>query len=254
MGIIGNFRGDFSDSIENEWLCAQIIRGFGLPIAETAMLRFGDQKVLAVTRFDRRWVGPDDWIVRLPQEDFCQATGRASTEKYQADGGPSIEEILAILAGSESAEADQTNFLLAQLSFWLLAATDGHGKNFSIHHRAGAAFGMTPFYDVLSAWPVIGTHANELAIQDAKLAMAIRSKQNHYRIREIFPRHWHGLATRAGIPGLWKRMRDLVESAESIMEKMTTDLPANFPERVIEKISAGMRQQAHSFLLSAPAA
>jgi serine/threonine-protein kinase HipA len=255
MGIIGNFRGDFSDSIENEWLCAQIIRGFGLPIAETAMHRFGHQKVLAVKRFDRRWVeADDDWIVRLPQEDFCQATGRPSTEKYQADGGPSIEEILAILAGSESAEVDQTNFLLAQLSFWLLAATDGHGKNFSIHHRAGAAFGMTPFYDVLSAWPVIGTHANELAIQDAKLAMAIRSKKNHYRIREIFPRHWHGLATRAGIPGLWKRMRNLVESAESIMEKMATDLPANFPERVIEKISAGVRQQAHSFLLNAPAA
>jgi len=267
MGIIGNFRGDFSDSIENEWLCAQIIRGFGLPIAETAMLRFGDQKVLAVKRFDRRWVGtdeakvllprftpkPDNWIVRLPQEDFCQATGRASTEKYQADGGPSIEEIIAILAGSESAEVDQTNFLLAQLSFWLLAATDGHSKNFSIYHRAGAAFGMTPFYDVLSAWPVIGTHANELAIQDAKLAMAIRSKKNHYRIREIFPRHWHGLATRVSIPGLWKRMRNLVESAESVMEKMTTNLPANFPERVIVKISAGIRQQAHSFLLNAPA-
>jgi serine/threonine-protein kinase HipA len=114
MGIVGNFRGDFSDSIENEWLCGQILRGLGLPVAESRMLRFGDQRVLAVKRFDRRWVGTGadrvdrrafkasrgSWVVRLPQEDFCQATGRAPTERYEAEGGPSMEDIVDILGGS----------------------------------------------------------------------------------------------------------------------------------------------------------
>src|ERR1700722_20362524 len=116
LGIVGNFRGDFSDSVENEWLCVQLMREFGLPIADATILTFGNQTVLSVKRFDRRWIGAaaadvlrpqfdptaGQWIARLPQEDFCQATGRPPTEKYEADGGPTGGEILEILEGSES--------------------------------------------------------------------------------------------------------------------------------------------------------
>jgi serine/threonine-protein kinase HipA len=266
LGIVGNFRGDFSDSVENEWLCAQLLREFGLPMAETAMLKFGEQKVLAVKRFDRRWIGADEahiqapgfvpatgqWIARLPQEDFCQATGRPPTQKYEADGGPSIEEILGLLATSESAAADQSHFILAQLAFWLLAATDGHGKNFSVHQRPGGRFRLTPFYDVLSAWPVIGNGANALPIQDARLAMAVRGKSKHYRLREIQPRHWHGLARHVRLPNLWDDMLELVQTATAKIEKVRQTLPADFPERVIVKIAEGVRQQVDSFLASVP--
>jgi serine/threonine-protein kinase HipA len=57
LGIIGNFRSDFSDSVENEWHCAQILKSFGLPVADTQMAQLGDQKALVVKRFDRRWMG-----------------------------------------------------------------------------------------------------------------------------------------------------------------------------------------------------
>jgi serine/threonine-protein kinase HipA len=266
LGVVGNFRGDFSNSVENEWLCIQLMREFGLPIADADILTYGNQTVLSVGRFDRRWIGatptevlrpqflPEagQWIARLPQEDFCQATGRAPTEKYEADGGPTSEEILEILEGSESRNADRANFVLAQLAFWLLAATDGHAKNFSIFHHAGGAFGMTPLYDVLSAWPVIGTGTNQLPIQDAKLAMAIRGKSRHYRLREINPRHWHELALRLGLPGLWNRMRNLVESADAHVAMVRARLPSSFPERVIETIAAGVKHQAAAFIATAP--
>jgi serine/threonine-protein kinase HipA len=268
LGIVGNFRGDFSDSVENEWLCVQLMREFSLPIADADILTYGKQTVLSVKRFDRRWIGatPTDasrrrftpaagqWIARLPQEDFCQATGRSPTEKYEADGGPTSEEILEILEVSESRNTDRANFVLAQLAFWLLAATDGHAKNFSICHRAGGAFGMTPFYDVLSAWPVIGPGANQLPIQDAKLAMAIRGKSRHYRLREIHPRHWHELAVRIGIPGLWDRMRNLVESADTHVAAVKARLPTSFPERVIDAIAAGVKHQSVAFIATAPPA
>jgi serine/threonine-protein kinase HipA len=268
LGVVGNFRGDFSDSVENEWLCVQLLREFGLPIADADILTYGKQTVLSVKRFDRRWIGatPTDasrkqfvpaagqWIARLPQEDFCQATGRSPTEKYEADGGPTSEEILEILEGSESRNIDRANFVLAQLAFWLLAATDGHAKNFSIFHHAGGAFGMTPLYDVLSAWPVIGPGANQLPIQDAKLAMAIRGKSRHYRLREIHPRHWHELAIRIGLPGLWARMRNLVESADAHVAAVKARLPSSFPERVIDAIAAGVKQQSAAFMATAPPA
>ena len=262
LGIIGNFRGDFSDSVENEWLCAQLLREFGLPIADTQIATFGGQKALVVTRFDRRWVGVDEnavsssgfapakgvWIARLPQEDFCQATGRSPVQRYETDGGPSIDEILSILANSENAERDCRNFVLAQLAFWLFAATDGHGKNFSIRHRAGGTFDLTPLYDVLSAWPMIGRGANQLQIQDAKLAMALRGRSRHYRIGEIQARHWHLLAQRTGVEGLWVRMQAFVESADTALERVEAALPDTFPERVIGKIAGGIRRQAASFL------
>jgi serine/threonine-protein kinase HipA len=144
--------------------------------------------------------------------------------------------------------------VLAQLAFWLLAATDGHAKNFSIFHHAGGRFGMTPLYDVLSAWPVIGTGANQLPVQDAKIAMAMRGKSRHYRLREIHPRHWYELALRVGLPGLWDRMRHLVESANANVALVKARLPASFPERVIDAIAAGVKQQAAAFIATLPPA
>ena len=131
---------DMGDSVENEWLCAQIIRELGLAAARTEMAVFGERKALIVERFDRRWQGvsmeatrldgfeppKDSWIARLPQEDFCQATGTAYDRKYQADGGPGIQTCLDLLAAGSNALHDRRSFVKAQLAFWMLCATDGH--------------------------------------------------------------------------------------------------------------------------------
>lgn len=261
LGLIGGFRGDFSDSVENEWLCAQVLGELGLPVATSEIMQFGTQKALSVTRFDRRWIGVEPkavrarrfvpargvWIARLPQEDFCQATGLPPSQKYEADGGPSIEDSLALLAGSQNAEADKSTFVLAQLAFWLLAATDGHGKNFSLHHLTGGSYRMTPLYDVLSAWPIIGPGAHQLAVQRARLAMALPGRRRHYRLNEIQVRHWQSLATRTGVTALWDRMCEMVASVDAALGQVEKRLPAGFPERVFARISAGMRRQARQF-------
>jgi serine/threonine-protein kinase HipA len=262
LGIVGGFKGDLSHSVENEWLCGELLRALGFAVAESSIARFGDQIALVIRRFDRRWIGVNDppavdkqgftprkgmWIARLPQEDFCQATGRAWTEKYEADGGPSIAEGLSLLANSEDPERAQADFVLAQLAFWLLAAPDGHGKNFSLYHRAGGAYGLTPLYDVVSAWPIVGHGKNQLALEKVKLAMAIRGKNPHYRMKEIAARHWHDLAESAGVPGLWARMNELVAIAGKVADSIAEKLPKNFPETVYEKIRLGVLTHVDRF-------
>lgn len=121
-------------------------------------LRFGTQRVLGVTRFDRQWMGADEaavsargyvpnpssWIARLPQEDLCQASGLPPIQKYEADGGPSIEDVLQILAGSESPEVDRADFVLAQLAFWLLAATETRTRRAADRATGGDAARVAP--------------------------------------------------------------------------------------------------------------
>lgn len=203
LGLVGGRRLDLTHSVYNEWLCAQLLREFGLPVANADIATFDEQTVLAVQRFDRQWVsGPETsgpWIARIPQEDFCQVLGRAPHEKYEAQGGPGMAQCLQVLRSSQAAASDITHFLCAQLAFWLLAATDGHAKNFSIFLLPGGGYRMTPLYDVISVWPVIGNGTNQVAWQEARLAMAVRSRNVHHELARIQTRHWLGLAQRSGI-------------------------------------------------------
>ena len=190
LGVIANTsRVEMFDSVENEWLCAQIIGALGLPMAHTEMASFEDQRALIVERFDREWMDDDKWIARLPQEDFCQAIGLPPRLKYESDGGPSIAAGLALLAGSEDATTDRLAFQLAQLAFRLMAAPDGHAKNFSIFLRQGSAYEMTPLYDVLSVWPYVGKGRGQLHLRDVRLTMALHSKNTHYDIYGVRARH-----------------------------------------------------------------
>lgn len=261
LGLVGNMRADMTDSVENEWLCARIMSGLGFEMATTEMASFGDMKALVVTRFDRSWQGvargaetkarfkpPEGaWIARLPQEDFCQALGVAPDRKYQSDGGPSVQDCLRVLTTSEEADEDRAKFAMTQLAFWLMAATDGHAKNFSLRHRRGGRFSLTPLYDVLSAWPIIGDGPNQIAYQRAKLAMAIRGEKSmHYRLHDIQVRHWHRLAASCG-PRVWERMQEMVARVDGVLEAIERDLPEGFPRRTWKPIAEGMRRHAGQF-------
>ena len=252
LGVIANMsRVNMFDSVQNEWLCAQIIGALGLPIAHTEMATFGDQRALIVERFDREWMDDGKWIARLPQEDFCQALGLPSRLKYEDDGGPSVAAGLTLLAGSADAETDRAAFQLAQLAFWLMAAPDGHAKNFSIFLRQGNAYEMTPLYDVLSVWPYVGKGRGQLHLRDVRLAMALRSKNTHYEIHTIRARHWHDLAMKNGGPLVWEAMQGLVDRVAPALDAVGAQLPHDFPERIWEPISKGMRTQAEKFLSDA---
>ena len=248
LGLVGNMRADMSASVENEWLCLRIMKALGFEVAHADMAKFGQQKVLVVERFDRRWANEKTWIARLPQEDLCQATGTSPLHKYENDGGPDISTCLSILAGSSESAKDKTTFALTNLAFWLLAATDGHAKNFSIFLLPGANYRLTPLYDILSAWPVIGSNGNQLQLQKAKLAMALRSKNKHTKLVEIHTRHWQTLAQQSGVTDIFDSMIHLVERVAPALKQVESELPLDFPEAVWVSIKEGMLQQQRIFL------
>jgi serine/threonine-protein kinase HipA len=254
LGHLPQLNADFTTSVENEWLCGKIMSEFGLTVAESSILDFGKQRVLAVERFDRQWIEPTNkkkrYLLRLPQEDMCQALGVSPNQKYESEGGPGMKACLDILGNSEAPWLARVEFVLAQLGFWLLAAPDGHAKNFSIFLHRGARYSPTPLYGVLSFWPIIGKAAGKVAYQNQKLSMAIRSKNPHYAFGEIETRHWKGLAEHTGEGG-WERMEEMVENCGAALQRVEAELPGSFPAQVWDTISAGVKKHAAKFMREA---
>ena len=203
--------------------------------------------MLCVERFDRAWT-QDGWLARLPQEDLCQALGVPSVQKYESDGGPGIVQCLQVLSGSAAPAIDSARFVMAQFAFWLLGAIDGHAKNFSIFIQPGGSYVMTPLYDVLSAWPVMGHGHGRIEIQKAKMAMAIPGeKSRHYHLQKIQRRHWKALAERTRIDGLWAAMLAMLDRLDAAIVQVQANLHHSVEPKLAHKIFAGTQRQAEKF-------
>ncbi len=234
MGILHNGI-DLTTSVENEWLCLKICAHLGLPVANAEIATFGDQKCLVVERFDRKWTSRK--VLRVPQEDLCQALGFPSSKKYQFEGGPGLVRIMTLLNASDERKKDRANFMRSQLIFFLLAATDGHAKNFSLFLTKNG-FRLTPFYDVMSAFPA--ATKRQIQIQKATLAMSVAKR---YKLKEIVRRHYVAAAKEAGFS-----QRELNEIIDELKESVPTladqiDMPKGFPDEIFTQVFGGLEKQ-----------
>ncbi|WP_064609855.1 type II toxin-antitoxin system HipA family toxin [Photobacterium sp. J15] len=224
---------DMKDSVENEFLCIELARELGFKVPEVEIVRAGKMKAIAVERFDRRWAKDSSWLIRLPQEDICQAQGKPSALKYESDGGASIKEIMALLMGSSNALQDRDDFMRFQVFQWIVGATDGHAKNFSIYLEQGGAYRLTPFYDILSAYPIVG--GSGLNIRKLKLAMGLKaSKGKKYQIDKIYARHFIATASDVGFSKerMSEILDDFVVALPAAIERLDKRLPENFPANI----------------------
>ncbi len=249
IGFLGNSNIDLRQSSENEWLCLRVLKAYGLPAANAELARFGEQGVLVVERFDRKWSSDGSWLMRLPQEDLCQSLGVAPALKYESDGGPGIADCMRLLLGSQSPAHDRELFFKAQLVFWLLAAIDGHAKNFSVFLEPGSAYRMTPLYDVISAHPLFDQ--GSLVPERAKMAMSLKGRHRHYHWARIQPRHFISAAKSVGFPAelVLRLAEDLARKTGTVIQSLEAELPAGFPVQVSESIFSGLDQQAQKLKL-----
>lgn len=232
---------DLSNSVENEYYCLKLMTAFGLPANEAVIHSFAGVKVLVITRFDRRWT-KDGRLLRLPQEDCCQALSVSPTNKYENEGGPGVPAIAHLLNGSDDPIRDKVAFFKSQLIFWLIGATDGHAKNFSIFLAPGGRFRLTPFYDVLTAQPSLDAH--QIKRNQFKLAMAIGGNRK-YRIYDIHGRHFVETGRAAGLSA--KLVKHAIEEIryrfEPAFAELENELPDDFPVHIHTSVHAAARSR-----------
>lgn len=244
MGVIGEGQIDFSSSVENEWLCSKLLMAYGLSVASTEMARFNGERCLIVQRFDRRLHSSGAYWLRLPTEDCCQATATPAANKYENSGGPGMQSIAELLAQS-SERSDLATFFKAQVLFWMLRAIDGHAKNFSLFLNPGGRFQLTPLYDVLSAWPVIGRARGQWPQQKLRMAMAWHGEKGRYtKPLEITSRRMLLTAKRLGLGDANVILDDLIAQTPAVISSVQTQLPAGFPQTVAEPLLAGLQSSA----------
>jgi HipA N-terminal domain len=238
---------DLSNSVENEYLCLKLCAAFGLDVTKAEIVEFAGTKVLAVERFDRLWTR-DGRLLRLPQEDMCQALSVPPNLKYQADGGPDNQAIMNLLKASDTPTEDQAAYLKAQLIFWLIGATDGHAKNFSIFLTPGQHFRMTPLYDILTAQPSVD--AGQVNPKKFKLAMSV-GDNNHYRISEVTPRHFLQTADRCNFDAavIREAMEHLLDTAKAAAERTIADLGNHIPGELAASVLAGISARLNAIAL-----
>lgn len=228
---------DLKDSVENEYLCIELARALGFAVPNVNIIQTDNIKALAVERFDRRWTKDRAGLLRLPQEDICQVFGMPSSIKYESQGGPGIAQIMELLMGSSNALEDRYNFMRFQVFQWLISATDGHAKNFSIYIDKGGSYRLTPFYDILSAYPLLG--GKGLNIRKLKLAMGLKAtKGKKYEISKILPRHF--LDTAKDVNFNQDTMQEIIDEMKDALPKamlqVSATLPKGFPEHIVSSI------------------
>lgn len=169
------------ESVLNEFFCMKLAAKLELPVPQVDIISTPRHSVFCVARYDRRVVATRK-VVRLHQEDFCQALSLNPGLKYQNEGGPNLENIIEIIEKYSSKPALDKKSLLEWIIFnFLIGNYDAHGKNISLLISTDQVV-LAPFYDLMST--AVYDHLSQ------KMAMKIGGE---YDPDKIFERHWERL-------------------------------------------------------------
>lgn len=185
----------FADTTENEAFAMRLAKGIGLETADVDIVSVRDRSFLLVKRYDRQ-TDSEGRVQRLHQEDFCQAMGYTSAQKYAADGGPVFRDCFALLRCVATRPArDVLKLLDAALFNLIIGNADAHGKNFSLLYESDE-IRLAPLYDLLSTVSYPDLSPN--------LAMKIARR---VRLEDLMRRDWAKFAEETGLSEPFIRRR-----------------------------------------------
>ncbi|MFL0274307.1 type II toxin-antitoxin system HipA family toxin [Mycobacterium sp. SMC-19] len=213
----------------NEHLCLRALEQVGIVTAKTDFTSFDGVEAIAVERYDRLRL-PNGTIVRIHQEDMCQALSVWPQNKYTSNGGPSAVDISKLLSKVAS-QRDVDRFTDVVVAQYLLGAPDGHAKNYSAI-LDGEDVTLAPIYDVASILPYERREGSGLD----RVAMSLGG---HNKFGDVRMRHIERFATNTGTDPdrLVARTRE-----------MMTDLPAVISDVASKSSGEGLAELSEALV------
>lgn len=222
----------------NEHLCLGAGRLLGLRTIRTEVASFGDERAIVVERYDRL-TQPDGSLLRVHQEDICQALSLPPEDKYESDGGPTSAAVANLLRQQVTGSAGQTAvaaFADALAFNWIIAAPDGHAKNYALL-LSGRQVRLAPLYDIGSALPYPDFHEPKI-----KLSMKVGNK---YLVSRINAGDWIDAASalRVDADHLLARVQSMCEAAPDAFatvcaDPSITEVDSPLPSILLDRVAA----------------
>ncbi len=170
-----------------EAFTTELASACGLACARNQLLQTEPRPCLLSERFDR--VVHENSITRLHQEDFCQALGRPSRQKYEKDEGPNLGECAALVSRiSDQVTSDRQQLMQWQAFNALAGCADGHAKNISLLYDEYGGARLSPFYDLICTQAIEGVSHH--------LAFSVGGETE---TGQMLPEHWMRLAEQCGV-------------------------------------------------------
>jgi serine/threonine-protein kinase HipA len=137
--------GVWEHSAENEALVMTLARALGLTDRAVWVERVAGRPVFVAERYDRVVRGRK--VLRLHQEDMCQALGIRAAQKYEI-GRPSARMAGVLRVFTESPQSELERLFRHVVFRVLIGDEDSHGKNHSLLLADGRVT-LAPMYDSL---------------------------------------------------------------------------------------------------------
>lgn len=156
----------------NEQLCMLTAKKIGIDVPDSFIINLGngsETEILFATRRYDRDLHSDIFIddlqcpFRLHQEDFAQALGIPSSEKYEKDHASYMKRMFKLLNDYSSNPIEDRQKLWNRIVFnYLIGNTDCHVKNYSLLYSSDfKSVRLAPAYDIVCT-KVYGT-TNEMS-------------------------------------------------------------------------------------------
>lgn len=231
---------DVEDSVQNEAFCMGLAKLMGINVPNVWLMEAEETFYYLIERYDRKKNEQGKWI-RLHQEDFCQALSIIPENKYQKEGGPSINQCQELILNYSSQPASELLQFMQLIIFnYLIGNSDAHGKNFSFLYQNGQIL-LSPAYDLMST-AIYETYSSEMA-------MRIGSR---YDPNVVLLRHWYTLVpeTKASQDSLKLLLQSFSESivAKSIKLKKEFQKQPGGDSPIIKRICDIIKQRSEKVL------
>lgn len=227
---------DLEDTVGNEAFCMMLAQRLGLSVPSITIRR-GLDRIFIITRYDRSR-NADGRVVRLHQEDFCQGLGFLPDQKYESEGGPSLQQCFALLQGESIRPAADRMALLRWAVFnFLIGNADAHAKNLAmIFTDRGPR--LAPFYDLICTqiYPDL----------TEKLAMRIGGENRPSWIQR---KHWERFGEGIGIKTnlVLRTLKNMSASIIPAAQMLSIDFTNSYGTcPIIEKILSVFRKRVNA--------